>query len=250
MKKGYIILITLLALISLLFFRLNYTGFAVKESEEFFCNPPYYEYAKGSCCLDEDYNGVCDIDEKTEIVEEEETIIEEPIKAVETPEETVEQNIFEMGVGDTVEFDNKKITVTNIDVVNLNVETTIDVNGMERIIFTTNYPEIINGLIIKVKRLNDPDTVTIEVEPLELGSNEHLIFAGKTIKLYGETIRLWDVFDDESVLVDIMGVDEGYKLRIRKGFDLEFHGLKITNIDAYPRPAKYERCAILKIEQI
>ncbi len=29
------------------------------------CNPPYYEYEKGDCCLDKDTNKVCDRDEQT-----------------------------------------------------------------------------------------------------------------------------------------------------------------------------------------
>lgn len=248
MKKWYVVLILCLALTALLFFRINYTGFAVKETSDFFCNPPYYEYAQGSCCLDVDFNGVCDIDEK--IVAEE--IPEETSQVTETVEIPVtEPNIFYLKEGETAVFNNKEITVKNIEIFNVNVETTVEVNGMERIIHTTQYPEIINGLKITVLKLNNLEqSVTIKVEPFELKDKEYLLYVGKSIPIFNEIIRLRDIFDDGSVLIDFMNVDEGYKIKIKEGSSEEFRGLEITNVEAFPRAIKYERYAILKIEQI
>ncbi len=40
------------------------TGNVVRETyDEFFCKSPYIEYQKGSCCLDNDNNGICEEDD-------------------------------------------------------------------------------------------------------------------------------------------------------------------------------------------
>jgi len=46
----------------------------VVEEISSLCIPPYFEYKSGSCCLDENYNQVCDVEEIQKFPEEEQNV--------------------------------------------------------------------------------------------------------------------------------------------------------------------------------
>ncbi len=250
-KRGYLIIMVVLTLMLIAFFEFRYTGNVVKEDKQF-CNLPYYEYATGSCCLDQNQNKVCDVDEApVEELQEEPNVQEESPVVVETittqPEEVPRE--FSMQEGDVVNVYGKDITLLDINIFNTEVEAVFDVNGIVRAVYGTKEEEIINWLKVTTLRLVDDYIryIVVRIEPFELGVNEHLVYVGDAVLFNGMDIRLRNVFEDEAVLIDI--IDHAYKINIEEGSAKEVSGIMITNINSYYRDARFERYAILKLEK-
>lgn len=224
------------------------------------CNKPYILVGT-DCCLDKDDNSVCDKDEIEEQAVEpveppKEEVEEEPaIEEVETPPETVEEpeevasNEFLIGLGDSIEFDKKTITLVALENIP-RLKAIFDVDGIERDIYGTKSLEIINNIEVTImKYLNLENSIIVKLEKFELGDNEYMITPRKDIPIKNMKVHLEDVQDEGKILINVLGTDlEDSKLIIKEGETKTFAGLKITNIDGFPRGFKIEEYAIIKIE--
>lgn len=260
MKKIIIALLTLAVLI-ISGCKEDITGGAVV------CNKPYI-LVGGDCCLDKDDNSICDKDEIEETepdpveppkeeIEEEQTIeeVEEIIEEIPEEEPTAEEdktsNEFLIKLGESVEFDGKKVTLIELDNIPL-FKAVFNIDGIERDIYGTKNLEIIKGIEVKIMKYNNKEnSVVVSLEKLELGDN-NLITPREDLTIYGKLITLKDVLDSGEILLDVMdiGTEEiTMKILLKEGESENVQGLTITNIDGFPRGFKIEEYAIINIQK-
>lgn len=198
------------------------------------CNKPYI-LVGNSCCLDSNVNGICDADEQ------------KPAAPVEEPKpEPVLSDEFKLVKGDSVKVAGKIFTLVDYSIFQGKLETVVDVDGMEKIIYGTKEPEVVNGLRITPLSVDRLQTyILVNVEPLKLQADEYLLEVDKDTVVLGERLRLRDVQDDNGVLVE--NADSDIRVFVMPGITKTLDGLRITNVESFFRTVKSERYAILKI---
>lgn len=250
-----------LLLIAFLFTGCNYEIVGDNVTGDFIvCNKPYIQVGK-DCCLDKDDNGICDKDEVGEVdrleegnvielpeeKEEEPEVREEVVK--EEPEKLEKEKIVIMEEGDSVIFNGKEIKLIKIDSTSGKFEFVVNVEGVERSLYSTKNMEIVNGVKITALKVDNlKRTVEIKFELFELEINQYLIDTNKNIFVGGKEIRLRDVNKDEYILVDI--IDSTLKTSIRESYSEVVDGLEIGNVDAFFRDALFERYAIINVTKV
>lgn len=198
------------------------------------CNKPYIKVGN-SCCLDNNDNSICDVDEDI---------------AKEAPKETTLANdeyLFNINEVKMLSQWGKEVRLISAD---NEGKIVVKVNNVERDIKETKYMEIIDGLEITNQRINfdiDPSKiyVILKIDKYTEKPDEYLVEIDKSITIKGNTITFKEVDPkDHSIQVSVNG--KNY-VRIREGYTENIENLEITNVKAFPRDIRYENYAILKI---
>lgn len=206
------------------------------------CNKPYIKVGN-ECCLDNNDNSICDVDENI---------------AKEAPkEETLANDEYQFKINEGKDFPNymkyvKLISVDNEGKIVVEVEDTKSktVVSTTREIKETKYMEIIDGLEIINQRINfdiDPNKiyVILKINKYTEKPDEYLVNIDKPITVKGNTITFKEVDPkDHSIQISVNG--KNY-IRIREGYTENIEELQITNVKAFPRDVRYENYAILRI---
>ncbi|MEM4244938.1 MAG: hypothetical protein QW404_00490 [Candidatus Nanoarchaeia archaeon] len=202
------------------------------------CNKPYI-LVGGSCCLDNNDNGVCDVDEKKA---EETPIIPEEKPVEETRTE------FKLVRGDKLTVAGKSFTLVDFSVFGGKLTTTVNIDGKEYDIYETNKPDIINGLRItpvSVDRLQR--YLVIKVEPFVLATDQYLLLYRKDTLILDRVVTLMKVQDDDGISLDVDDGKNAYEVFIPEGGSKVVSGLEITNVEAFYRINHQSSYAIVKI---
>ncbi len=238
------------------------------------CNKPYILVGM-DCCLDKNDNSICDKDEidvpQIERVEppKDYTFLDDEVdeaisqnfdedvaKAEKDSEQTIESNgaisEFKVKEGEIVNFADRIIEIESIGFFQGKLAVKVNVNGIEREIFNTKTPEIINGLKIQTLRYEQlQKAVILKIEKFELGLNEKLITIRNPVFIQGREIRLKDISDNGQLLLDIIYQDNfDLKRTLNEGDTLTSQGITITNVKSYPRSTtgvKIEKYAIIRV---
>jgi len=147
----------------------------------------------------------------------------------------------------------KTVTFVNLDA---NGKTTMNVEGVERVIETTKFREIINDLEITVIETeydtdNNNRIVKLKINKLELEPDEFL-FNSVGSEMIVESVRIKVAKIQESTPTNLMIIDVGtkYTQKIKEGETKEIEGLSITAIEIHPRGTPLESYAILEVIKI
>lgn len=215
------------------------------------CNSPYILVGT-SCCLDQNNNKICDKDETEETSEE--TVLEptNPIfmKDDSVVEPVLPENQYELTKGESFSVEDSVFVLIDydFDYMGSDVSAIISVDGAERELFSTRNRQIVNDWEIMIISINKFEkSLILQIKPFKLNPNEYFLTLYNSAVVDGKTVKLRDVlFSDDAILVDIVGT-ENTKNRVAEGRSVVIEGLKITNIDAFPRNSRLERAAIVKI---
>lgn len=226
----------------LLLILIVFVSSCAKVEEVQLCNPPYFEYKSGECCLDQDSNKICDIDEKEEETEE----ITEDKTEVEP-----EEQFITLKEGDSTIVYEKEIKLIEFSILDNRLDIQLNVNNKGSLFEETKKSEINNGLEIRVNSI-DPlkRTATFKIKRFELKSNEYILYVNKPIVIKGYSILLENVdIRDNTAVYKITKngniVKEG---RLMVGHTVKLENLKITNIKTFFHDSREDRYGLFIIE--
>lgn len=164
-----------------------------------------------------------------------------------------QQNTFIISEGKSITFNNKKITLKNL---NFRNEMTLNIDGKDYVFFQTKVMEIVKGLEIYPLEFHfDPegeDTyVNLEIKKLVLKENEHIMYKGESLDIPNKgKIILKDVNDDnvKSIRIQVRTKDNLKEERINKMETKNLLDIKITNIYPRARAISLEKYALIRVE--
>ena len=210
--------------------------------QEPLCKAPYYEYRTGECCLDQNGNSVCDVDEPPAEAEPprdvlESATLEEP--AVET-EEPADSGTIDLHAGESAAFLGLSLRLNTLDMVSGTLQIELDVQGKVFPMKGTKSYEILAGKKLTLLSYHDGVNlkggpfVTLTVEPFSLGPDEYLFFQGLPQTVKSETFQLTDVFADGTAILDRVGTPD--TLSAKEGRPFEVGDLQFTLLKGFERP--------------
>lgn len=204
------------------------------------CNKPYI-LVGNSCCLDSNSNNVCDKDEQKPII----TPSEDSDVGNVVPEGSSD---FKLKSGDAITVAGKSFRLVEFSIFQGKLETIVEVDNINWVIYGTKKSEIVNGLRITPQSVDKLQSyVTIKVEPFKLEPDEYLFTVGDTQTVLGKVLRLVDIQDDKAVTFEV--VDSRAKLFIPLSESKVSDGLRVTNVESFYRDLRSERYTVLRVER-
>lgn len=128
---------------------------------------------------------------------------------------------------------------------------TFKIDGQTYLITETNKEEIVNDVIITVKKVNfDPEDVDtyaiVNIIKYVPGENEYLMYYEDNVVVGGSTVTLRRFNDDGSIYVKVDDLEDE---RVKKGETIEIRDLSITNVKTNLRAITSEKYSVLRIEE-
>ncbi|MEK6940607.1 MAG: hypothetical protein AABW49_01775 [Nanoarchaeota archaeon] len=174
-----------------------------------------------------------------DIPEENETIQEEP---------SLPTDQYKMHEGDKITINDHGLRLINI---NNDGEVLFEVDGIPWVVYASKHKEIYRGIEITIIRINydsinkKNNYAIVESKKYITPKGQYLLQIDETSNIFGVNFTLTSVEPSEKIMLNV-GNNTKNKLKEKESKLIE--NFNVTNIDAFPRPPRFENYAIIGIQ--